>query len=179
MGDKYVHVKGSDLVIDHTKYIGTPGLWSLVMKRHPTAYSREDLITYRDVILHTNAMIYPNNLEPTSRVTSTKKWHEIFPLFDEVDKEEEESPSHKHRGAEVTRSIKQQHGNGVVQFIPGDIKGLETRLNYLMGEYRAGNRLSTRNEIVSILDELLRRKRISRKEYSLFRDTSLIYAILN
>ena len=119
MGDKYVHVKGSDRVIGHKKYIGTPDPWSLIMKRHPTAYSREDLITYRDVILHTNAMMYPKNLEPTSRVTSTKKWREIFPFFDEVDKEEEEEEveeeeSHHHRGAEVTRSVKQQHGNGVV-----------------------------------------------------------------
>ena len=130
MGDKYVHVKGSDLVIDHKKYIGTQGLCSLITKRHPTAYSREDLNTYRDVILHTN--------------------------------EEEESPSQHHR---VTRSIKQKHGNGVVQFLPGNIKWLETKLNYLIGEYRAGNRLCTRNEIVSILDELLRRRKISRKEY--------------
>ena len=86
-------------------------------------------------------------------------------FLSDVDKEEE-SPSHHHSETEVTRSIKQQHGNGVVQFLPGDIKGLETKLNYLLGEYRAGNRSSyTRNEIVSILDELLRRKRISRKEY--------------
>ena len=55
-------------------------------------------------------------------------------------------------------------GNGLV-FLPGDIKGLETKLTYLLGEYRAGNRSSTRNEIVPILDELLRRKVISRKEY--------------
>ena len=104
MGDKYVHVKGSDLVIDHKKYIGTAGLWSLIMKKHPTGYSPEDLITYRDVIHHTNAMNYPNNLEPTSRVTSTKKWREIFPLFDGIEKDGELS-SH-HRGVEaVVESI--------------------------------------------------------------------------
>ena len=57
-------------------------------------------------------------------------------------------------------------GDGIVQFLPGDIKGLETKLNYLLGEYRAENRSSfTKNQIVSILDELLRRKRLSRKEY--------------
>ena len=88
MDDKYVHVEGSDLVIDHKKYVGTQGLWSLIMKRYPSAYSHGDAITYRDVTRHTNAMIYPNNLAPTSRVTSTKKWREIFPLFDDVDKEE-------------------------------------------------------------------------------------------
>ena len=172
LGDKYVHVKGSDLVIDHKRYIGTKGLWSLIMKKHPTGYSHEDLITYRDVILHTNAMTFPNNLDPRSRVTSTVKWRKIFPLFDkeeeegEAEEEEEELPPH-HRGVETTSTpIGRPYGDGIVQFLPGDIKGLETKLNYLLGEYRAGNRSSyTRNEIVSILDELLRRKRISRKEY--------------
>ena len=135
------------------------------MKRHPAGYSHKDLITYHDVILHTNAMSYPNNLDPTSRVMSTQKWCEIFPFFDDVDKEEK-SPYHHRRGAKATRSIEQQHSHGVVQFLPGDIKGLETKLNYLLGEYRAGNRSSyTRNEIVSILNKLLCRKRVSRDEY--------------
>ena len=52
-----------------------------------------------------------------------------------------------------------------IHFLPGDIKTLEDRLGVLLGEYRAGNRTSTRNEIVPIADELLRRKAISRKEY--------------
>ena len=41
-----------------------------------------------------------------------------------------------------------------IQFLPGDIKGLETKLNYLLAKYRAGNRSSlTRNQITPILDE--------------------------
>ena len=60
---------------------------------------------------------------------------------------------------------KNNDGDGI-QFPPGDIKGLGTKQNYLSAEYRAGNSSSlTRNQIVQILDELLRRKRISRKEY--------------
>ena len=154
MGDKYVRiVKESDLVVDHKKYIGTKGLWSLIMRKRPIDYTPDDLATYRDVILQTNAMNSPNNVEPTSRVTSTKKWRDIFPLFGDLN-----SGLPSRSGAEAT-------GNGLV-FLPGDIKGLETKLTYLLGEYRAGNRSSTRNEIVSILDELLRRKSISRKEYN-------------
>ena len=153
MGDKYVRVKESDLIIDRKKYIGTPGLWSLIMRKRPTGYTADDLATYRDVVLQTNAMNSPNNVEPTSRVTSTKKWRDIFPLFGDLDNR---LPS---------RSYAEAEGHGLV-FLPGDIKGLETKLTYLLGEYRAGNRTSTRNEIVSILDELLRRKSISRKEYN-------------
>ena len=45
-----------------------------------------------------------------------------------------------------------QDGDGI-QFLPGNIKGLDTKLNYLLAEYRAGNRSSlTRNQIVLILD---------------------------
>ena len=34
-----------------------------------------------------------------------------------------------------------EDGNGI-QFLPGDIKGLPTKLNYLFAEYQAGNRSS-------------------------------------
>ena len=56
-------------------------------------------------------------------------------------------------------------GEGIVQFLPGDIKGLPMKLNLLLAEVAAGNRSSTRNEIVYILDELLRREMLSRKQY--------------
>ena len=55
-------------------------------------------------------------------------------------------------------------GSGI-QFLPRDIKGLNMKLNLLLAEFAAGNRSSTRNQIVGILDELKRRKRISRKDY--------------
>ena len=57
-------------------------------------------------------------------------------------------------------------GEGSVQFLPGDIKGLTTKLNLLLAEFTASNTSSTRNEIVYILDELLRRKKISWTAYS-------------
>ena len=44
-------------------------------------------------------------------------------------------------------------GEGIVQFLPGDIKGMTTKLNLLLAEFV--NRSSTWNEIVYILDELL------------------------
>ena len=68
------------------------------------------------------------------------------------------------------KDVDEKEGNKIgtgIQFLPGDIKGLNTRLNLLLAEYVAGNRSSlTRNEIVGILDELKRRKSISRKEYT-------------
>ena len=44
-------------------------------------------------------------------------------------------------------------------------RGIE-RLRLLSAESRAGNTVSTREEIVAILDELLRRREITRKQYN-------------
>ena len=52
-----------------------------------------------------------------------------------------------------------------IQFLPGDISGLQTKLTYLLAEYQAGNTFATRNQIVAIADELLCRKHISQEEY--------------
>ena len=74
MGNKIIQVVGSDIVVDNVRYEGSQGFWSLVMMRHPKDYSERDLRKYRDLITHTNAMIYPNNLQPTSNVKLTTKW---------------------------------------------------------------------------------------------------------
>ena len=57
-------------------------------------------------------------------------------------------------------------GNGI-QFLPGDINGLQIKLDYLLAEYHAGNTSATRNQIVAITDELLRRKQISQSKYNI------------
>ena len=85
------------------------------MRKVPSDFSREDMITYRDLVLHTNAMDYPNNLGHGSQVRRTKKWREIFPLFDTLDEEESSNLSEG------------KTGEGIIQFLPGDIKGLQTK----------------------------------------------------
>ena len=61
--------------------------------------------------------------------------------------------------------IKLHIGNGI-QFLPGDINGLQIKLDYLLAEYHAGNTSATRGQIVAIIDELLRRKVISQAKYN-------------
>ena len=53
-----------------------------------------------------------------------------------------------------------------IQFLPGDINGLQLKLDYLLAEYREGNTSATRNQIVAIIDELLRRKQLSQAKYN-------------
>ena len=55
-------------------------------------------------------------------------------------------------------------GYGVVH-LPGDIKGLTDKLHLLSAEFFAGN-TTVRNELVHVLDALLRLKQLTRREYT-------------
>ena len=55
-------------------------------------------------------------------------------------------------------------GNGVV-YLPEDINGLAKKLHLLAAEFFAGN-TTVRNELVHVLDALLRLKQLTRKEYA-------------
>ena len=153
MGEKKITVDGnSNINVDDVSYKGTPGLWSLIMLATPRDYTDEDFESYRDLVMRTNVAEHLRGVQKgTSRPTQTFKRKTILENIMRNDEEEEEEEE-------------EASGSGI-QFLPGDIKGLSTKLNLLLAEFRAGN-TSTRNEIVSILDELSRRKRISRQEYT-------------
>ena len=75
------------------------------------------------------------------------------------------NPELKTDGKYKMKNVVKLHiGNGI-QFLPGDINGLKIKLDYLLAEYQAGNTSAARNEIVAIIDELLRRKQISQEKY--------------
>ena len=144
MGDKKIQIdESSNIYVDDVKYNGTDGLWSLIMLKKPDEkmYNFQDLTSYKDLIEQTNVKSHPRNVTRSSRPKTTYKWRKILSSI----------------------PVK---GDGVVHFLPGDIKGMKSRLNLLLAEYAAGNRVATRNEIVPILDELLRRRNISRAEYT-------------
>ena len=150
MGDKIVHIDGSDIVVENQRYEMTQGLWNLVMMRSPAnTYTTEDIRNYRDLVEETNAMYSPNNVTAQSKIKNTTKWLRIFPLFDNLNSDLE---------------WMSKDGEGLVKFLPGDIKGLEAKLRYLLAEFRTGN-TTTREEIVPITDELLRRNKITQQEY--------------
>ena len=171
----------SDLILDGRKYKATVGLWALIMLNRPeNIYTSDDLNTYRDIIIQSNAATsVPHDVAHYAR--RTYKWTDILskllhpPQSDGSiphESEEEEEETATRQGYHIDENTTSRSGIDVpssgdgIQFLPGDIKGLQTKLGYLLGEYRAGNRSSlTYNQIVSILDELLRRKRLSRSEY--------------
>ena len=50
-------------------------------------------------------------------------------------------------------------------YLPGDINGLAKKLQLSAAEFFAGN-ITVRNELVHVLDALLRLKQLTRKEYT-------------
>jgi len=147
MGDKIVQITGNDITVDDIHYKGTSGLWSLIMFKKPdeNLYDAQDMDTYEKLVHQTNVISSPNNVRPNSKIKRTYKWRNIFSKFDV------------------------EEGQGI-EFLPADINSLQTKLCYLLGEFRAGNTSATRNEIVTIADNLLKRKHISKAEYKRIND---------
>ena len=173
MGAKAVEIdENSDIIVDGVKYNGTTGLWGLVMMSDPleSSYTQNDLHMHNDLLYQTNVMSHPHNVVlGKSRYSKTKKSMHIFPLLKTLSSAEDDNANHdgddnddaafEDSFQHASRLNKNNDGDGI-QFLPGDIKGLETKLNYLLAKYRAGNRSSlTRNQSVSILDELLRKEK--------------------
>ena len=78
--------------------------------------------------------------------------------------EDEENESKKTDELSKPANSNQEFKFGI-QFLLGDIKGLQTKLTYLLAEYRAGNTLATRNQIVAAADKLFRRGHLSTEQY--------------
>ena len=145
MGDKIVKFgERGDIIIDGETYKGTAGLWSLISLKVPTDFNGKDMEEYIKLVKQTNVMIHPQNLRTNSNLKKTWKWRKIFNNFE-----------------------KKGHG---IEFLPSDIISLKQELVYLLGEYRAGNTSATRNQIVAIADNLLKRKHISKLEYRRIND---------
>ena len=186
MGNRAVGVDNdSNIHIDDKVYNGTSGLWALIMLASPSRamYTDEDVHMYRDLAKRTNVAHNPRGTERhLSRPKSTYKWKTFFAArtadsnpssdaatTDDRDDDDGDSDADDERGG-VERihrdSLSSDHAGSGVVFLPGDIKGLKTKLKLLLAEFRAGNTTATRNEIIPILDELLRRRQISRIEYN-------------
>ena len=152
MGTKRIYIEDDNISVDNTLYKGTEGLWSLVADSKPRSslYNENDLANYKKLLKQTGVIFDPNIGGSRSRPRTTTKWKRtIEPLMKDTD-------------------FFSGEGSGIsnqVSFLPGDIKGLAKKFKLLLAEFMAGNK-TTRNELVSILDELLRRGKITKSEYT-------------
>jgi hypothetical protein len=160
MGDKEIEVDDkNNIYLDNgaISFKGTHGLWRLIMFKTPVIYDPEDLENYTELLKITNAIDIPHKTNAGDKPKNTAKWRFFKDqgLVRVEESEEEEEVEKKER----------KDGQGI-QFLPGNIKGLIERLHLLLAEFRAGNNSSTRNQIVAILDELLRRNYLNQEEYN-------------
>ena len=189
MGNSIVHIEGNTLKVDDKEYELTPGLRMLILykKPRPRHYTSDDYSVYTAIVAQTRVRAYPNKRTGSARPRSTWKWKHMLSGMvipgDMVEEEDEEStegassgdyrtPMHavppppsggKARKRRKTREPFYK-GYGVV-YLPGDVKGLTDKLDLLLAEFLAGN-TTVRNELVYVLDALLRLKQLTRREYT-------------
>ena len=151
LNSKYkLTIADNNIVVDNEKFIGTPGLWELIMADvpDPQKYDTNDLNSYKRLLLKTNVLhngFDPNN--PYPRSSSSYKWEKILsPIW----KEEKEA-------------AKKTAGKGVV-VISSDPNALLERLDLLLASQEAGH-TGVRNELVSICDELKRQGVLDTNSY--------------
>ena len=148
IGNEKVELDGNDLIIGRTKYEGTRGLWELIVSNEPSEqnYDDGDLATYSEIMLNTNAIRRDNDpTNPRPKSSRSWKWTNVV------------------KDIWYNRNTYEGQGTKTI-VIPSDPNALLERLNLLMASREAGN-TGTRNELVSICDELLRQRVISKNQY--------------
>ncbi|XP_065640494.1 uncharacterized protein LOC136073068 [Hydra vulgaris] len=142
IGKKPITIEGNDITIERKKYIGTPGLWEIIVKSHPVRYTNDDRNKYKEILDQTDAIRSNLNLAKPKSSRSYKYTNVIKPIWEEM----------------IGKS-----GKGVV-ILPSDPNALFDMLKLRLAGLQAGN-TGTRNEIVAICDELLRQGQIDDDEY--------------
>ena len=130
------------------------------MMKSPKVYEPEDLRDYQELIMRTNVLEVPHTTKSSDRPRNTTKYQFLTTNFTQAESEEDDSDGEKEEEAE-----EKKHGTGIV-FLPGDIRGLIEQFHLLLAEYRAGNKVATKNQMVAILDQLLKRNYLSQEEYN-------------
>ena len=156
LNSKYkLTIADDNIVVDDEKFIGTPGLWELIMADvpEPKLIEPSDLDSYKRLLLKTNALhrnFDPKN--PYPRPSTSYKWKNILrPIWDEITVEKGLPKPPK------------TAGKGVV-VISSDPNALLERLDLLLASQEAGH-TGVRNELVSICDELKRQGVLDTNSY--------------
>ena len=139
IGREQIMINNDDIIIGDKLFRGTTGLWELITKLEPDAslYNDEDYKNYREILIDTNAIGSDSNPNKPKASRGEKYRKIIKPLWKEI--------VFRRRG---------KKGNGVI-ILPSDPNALIERFTLSVAAGHAGNK-GSRNEAVSICDELLR-----------------------
>ena len=149
IGNKQVTIVDNNILVGDEKFVGTPGLWELIMSKNPENFTENDYDEYEKLMVKTNALhknYNPNN--PYPRSSRSDKWYLVSQIW---------------ANKEVTKKKEGYEGKGVV-VIPSNPNALLERLDLLLASQEAGH-TGVRNELVSICDELKRQGVLDIKAY--------------
>ena len=146
IGNKEAKIKENNIFVGDKEYVGTPGLWELIVATTPDdkIFSNGHFDNYAEIMHSTNALRRNNDKSETKPKANIWKWRHILKsICDEKDLYTE---------------------NGLTPSVPTiilscDPIALVERLDILMARKVAGN-TGVRNELVSVCDELLRQNLI-------------------
>ena len=174
IGPTPVHIAGNDLIINGKRYVGTEGLWNLIMNTDiaDESFYEEDFEQYKDIMRETNAL--HKDSDP-SRPKSSKsdKWKSILSqIWDEINPKPKKGKGLANR-PQIKKGVSSQarypqggalHKITNVIYLPSDPDALFERLELLLASKQAGN-TGLRNESVAICDELKRLGKLTDDEY--------------
>ena len=151
IGNKEAKIMENNIIVGDREYVGTPGLWELIVATTPDdkiftidIYDNYDNYDNYAEIMHSINAFRRNNEESKTKPKSWK-WKLILKtIWDEKD---------LYTGNGITPSVP-------TIILPCDPTALVDRLDALMGSKAAGN-TGVRNELVSVCDELLRKNLIT------------------
>ena len=148
IGREQIMINNNDIIIGDKLFRETTGLWELITKLEPdaTLYNDEDYKNYRQILIDINAVGSDSNPNKPKASRGEKYRKIIKPLWKEI--------VFRRRG---------KKGNGVI-ILPSYPNALIERFTLSMAAGHAGNK-GSRNEAVSICDELLRQHVIDKDEY--------------
>jgi len=161
IGNSPIEFDGDNITVKDKEYLGTAGLWELLIMKEPdkNIYTDEDRTSYAEILEKTSAMKHGNN--PASNKPKSSKGYKyktiIKPIWEEL-------------YGTVGRGLKTRELKTVV--IPSNVDALIERLDLLLASKMAGN-TGVRNEAITICDELLRQKEMSKPHYKKIMSTIL------
>ena len=171
IGDKKVDIKGDNIKIGDKEYIGTSGLWDLIMNEDPQNFTEDDFLNYGKILKQTNAIYQGNNPKQNyPKSSKSTKWKKLIkPIWEDIKKQKEEDETETEDEEEdKTFSFFDNPQPGTsgsgLKILPSDPNALIDRFDLLFSSKKAGH-TGVRNEIVAILDELKRQGVISVQDY--------------
>ena len=142
IGDTHVIIHKNNIIIDNEKFMGTPGLWDLIMLKEPKkSYSDKEYKSYIKILLKTHVLYQDNNPNnPYPKSSKSYKWNRFL------------KPIWENRRLDIEEI--DIEGKGVI-ILSSDPNALLERLDLLIASQKAGH-MGVGNELVSICDELKR-----------------------